>query len=122
MKLILSQKAMDEELNVAWVLYNDSSDRCKNVEAQKNAKSEIKVFFLDMDYLSAVLFISYFDCTKLSFMQRGIVMRQKEKEIERDNLELDISEENLRQIDQREKSLVIFFIIFGYKFGITATL
>ncbi|XP_024985051.1 DNA repair protein RAD50 isoform X2 [Cynara cardunculus var. scolymus] len=74
------KKSMDEELKVAWDLYSDSSDRCKNVEAQKRAKSEIK---------------------------RGKTERKKEKENERDELELEISGDNVRQIDQKERSLSI---------------
>lgn len=72
--------SMDEELKVAWDLYNDSNDRCKNVEAQKRAKSDIK---------------------------RPIMTRKKEKEEERDKLELEISEDNAHQIDEQEKSLGI---------------
>lgn len=74
------KKSMDEELKVAWDLYSDASDRCKNVEAQKRAKSEIK---------------------------RGKMERRKEKESERDELELEISGDNVRQIDQKERSLSI---------------
>ena len=33
----------DEELKVAWDLYNDSNDKYKQVIAQKQAISEIKV-------------------------------------------------------------------------------
>lgn len=43
---------MDEELKVAWNLYGDSSDRCKEVEAEKRAKLEIQV----MHSLAAALF------------------------------------------------------------------
>ncbi|KAI3723516.1 hypothetical protein L2E82_35148 [Cichorium intybus] len=39
------KKSMDEELKVAWNLYSDSSNRCKDVEAQKSAKSEIQYFY-----------------------------------------------------------------------------
>ena len=35
--------ARDEELKVAWDLYNDSNDKYKQVIAQKQAISEIKV-------------------------------------------------------------------------------
>ncbi|KAL8227333.1 hypothetical protein R6Q57_017165 [Mikania cordata] len=72
------KRSRDEELKVALDLYNDSRGRCQNVEAQKHAKLEIK---------------------------RGIVGRKKEKEIERDNLELGVSEYDAQQIDQKEKNL-----------------
>ncbi|KAL8255468.1 hypothetical protein R6Q59_030535 [Mikania micrantha] len=72
------KRSRDEELKLALDLYNDSRGRCQNVEAQKHAKSEIK---------------------------RGIVGRKKEKEIERDNLELGVSEYDAQQIDQKEKNL-----------------
>ncbi|CAI9260748.1 unnamed protein product [Lactuca saligna] len=74
------KKSMDEELKVAWNLYGDSSDRCKEVEAEKRAKLEI---------------------------QRGTMARKKEKENERDKLERDISDDKMRLIDQKEKSLSI---------------
>ncbi|KAI3501944.1 hypothetical protein L1887_29972 [Cichorium endivia] len=73
-------KSMDVELKVAWNLYSDSSDRCKDVEAQKRAKSEI---------------------------QRGITAKKKEKETERDKLDLDIFDDNVRLIDQKEQNLSI---------------
>lgn len=72
--------SVDEELKVAWDLYNDSNDRCKNVEAKKCAKSDTK---------------------------RPLMTRKKEKEEERDKLELEISEDNAHQIDEQEKSLGI---------------
>ncbi|KAI3823111.1 hypothetical protein L1987_04540 [Smallanthus sonchifolius] len=72
------KRSMDAELKVAWDLYSVSSDRCKNVKAQKHAKSEIKP---------------------------GIITRRKEKEIERDNLELELSEYDVHQIDHKEKNL-----------------
>ncbi|KAI7751947.1 hypothetical protein M8C21_008269, partial [Ambrosia artemisiifolia] len=36
------ERSMDEELKVAWDLYSDSSDRCKNLKAQIDAKANIK--------------------------------------------------------------------------------
>ncbi|GKC44872.1 hypothetical protein Tco_1062594 [Tanacetum coccineum] len=39
---VSSQKARNEELKVAWDLYNDLNSKCKKVEAQKQAKSEIQ--------------------------------------------------------------------------------
>lgn len=74
------KKSRDEELMVAWDLYSDALVRCKNVEAQKLVKLEIK---------------------------RGKMERKKEKESERDELELEISGDNVCQIDQKERSLGI---------------
>nr|GEU84341.1 DNA repair protein RAD50 [Tanacetum cinerariifolium] len=72
------KKARNEELQVAWDLYNDSNDKCKKVEAQKQAKSEIK---------------------------DGIMTRKGEKEMQRDALESGITNVNVHQIDQKEKHL-----------------
>lgn len=74
------KKSMDEELNMAWNLYADSSGRCKDVEAEKRAKLE---------------------------MQRGIMTRKEVKEKERDILELKISDDDVHLIDQNEKNLSI---------------
>ena len=59
--MMLSQKSMKEELEVAWGLSNDASDRHKKVEAQKSSKSEMKVCF-EMHSLSADLFNNIWDC------------------------------------------------------------
>ncbi|GKA14218.1 DNA repair protein RAD50 [Tanacetum coccineum] len=78
LKSISFQKARNEELQVAWDLYNDSNDKCKKVEAQKQAKSEIK---------------------------DGIMTRKGQKEKQRDVLESEITNVNVHQIDQKEKHL-----------------
>ncbi|PWA83573.1 DNA repair protein Rad50 [Artemisia annua] len=72
------KKARDEELQVAWDLYNDSNVKWKQVEAQKQAKSEIK---------------------------DGIMARKGEKEIQRDGLESGLATVNVHDIDQKEKHL-----------------
>lgn len=40
---MLFQKANELELKTAWDCYMEANDRWKNVEAQKQAKAEIKV-------------------------------------------------------------------------------
>ncbi|KAK1435336.1 hypothetical protein QVD17_01097 [Tagetes erecta] len=72
------KRSMDEELKVAWDLYSDSSDQFKTVEVQKRVKSDFK---------------------------RGLLTRKLEKEIERDNLELEIPEHDALEIDRKEKRL-----------------
>lgn len=42
--------------------------------------------------------------------------RKKEKENERDKLERDISDDKMRLIDQKEKSLVIYFNSLTFTF------
>ncbi|KAJ0941649.1 hypothetical protein HanRHA438_Chr02g0096741 [Helianthus annuus] len=76
------KRSMDEELQVAWDLYSDSSKRCEEAKADKDSKLKLKV------------------CP-------GIIQRKKEKETERDNLELEVSSYNAHQIDEKEKKLVI---------------
>nr|XP_043632459.1 DNA repair protein RAD50 isoform X2 [Erigeron canadensis] len=76
------KKSMDEKLNSAWDLYSISRDRCKEVEAQKSAKKEI---------------------------QNDIMSRIKQKEYERESLDLEVSEDNVNQIDQKERSMRIEF-------------
>ncbi|KAJ0606193.1 putative DNA repair protein Rad50 [Helianthus annuus] len=74
------KRSMDEELQVAWDLYSDSSKRCEEAKADKDSKLKLKP---------------------------GIIQRKKEKETERDNLELEVSSYNAHQIDEKEKKLVI---------------
>ncbi|MED6119967.1 DNA repair protein rad50 [Stylosanthes scabra] len=74
------KKTNDSKLKTAWDCYMNANDRWKNTEAQKQAKLEIK---------------------------NGIVKRIEEKENERDSLELQISNVNLSQIDERERKLRI---------------
>lgn len=41
--MFITQKSNESELKTAWDCYMNASDRWKNVEAQKQAKEEIKV-------------------------------------------------------------------------------
>ncbi|GKV28643.1 hypothetical protein SLEP1_g37668 [Rubroshorea leprosula] len=70
----------DKELKMAWDLYLDANERWKNAEAQKQAKLEIK---------------------------NAILKRIEGKKIERDSLELQISDVDLSRIDEREKNMQI---------------
>lgn len=75
------KKKSDElALKMAWDSYLDANDRWKNIEAQKQAKMEIKA---------------------------GILKHIKEKENERDLFELQISNLNLSHIDERENKMRI---------------
>ncbi|CAK9165618.1 unnamed protein product [Ilex paraguariensis] len=74
------KKSNEIELKVAWDCYMGANDRWKDIEAQKQAKVEIK---------------------------SGILKRIEEKEIERDSFELQISNVNLAHIDEREKNMRI---------------
>nr|XP_048333256.1 DNA repair protein RAD50 isoform X2 [Ziziphus jujuba var. spinosa] len=74
------KKSNETELKTAWDCYMDASDRWKNVEAQKQAKAEIK---------------------------SGLLKRIEEKENERDSFELQISNVNLSHIDEKEKNMRI---------------
>ncbi|KAK9180611.1 hypothetical protein WN944_023744 [Citrus x changshan-huyou] len=75
------KKKSDElALKMAWDSYLDANDRWKNIEAQKQAKMEIKP---------------------------GILKHIKEKENERDSFELQISNLNLSHIDERENKMRI---------------
>ncbi|KAH9649605.1 DNA repair protein RAD50 [Citrus sinensis] len=75
------KKKSDElALKMAWDSYLDANDRWKNIEAQKQAKMEIKA---------------------------GILKHIKEKENERDSFELQISNLNLSHIDERENKMRI---------------
>ncbi|GAV92652.1 LOW QUALITY PROTEIN: hypothetical protein CFOL_v3_36030 [Cephalotus follicularis] len=74
------KKSNEIELKTAWDSYMAANERWKNIEAQKQAKVEIKA---------------------------GIFKRIKEKESELDSFELQISDVNLSHIDEREKNLRI---------------
>ncbi|KAL6343225.1 hypothetical protein AAG906_021136 [Vitis piasezkii] len=74
------KKSIEMELKVAWDRYMDANDHWKDIEAQKQAKVEIK---------------------------SGILKRIEEKENERDSFELQISNVSLSHIDEREKNLRI---------------
>ncbi|KAL9411375.1 hypothetical protein AB3S75_045050 [Citrus x aurantiifolia] len=75
------KKKSDElALKMAWDSYLDANDRWKNIEAQKQAKMEIKA---------------------------GILKHIKEKENEHDSFELQISNLNLSHIDERENKMRI---------------
>ncbi|KAH9680398.1 DNA repair protein RAD50 [Citrus sinensis] len=73
-------KSDELALKMAWDSYLDANDRWKNIEAQKQAKMEIKA---------------------------GILKHIKEKENERDSFELQISNLNLSHIDERENKMRI---------------
>ncbi|XP_052207378.1 DNA repair protein RAD50 isoform X2 [Diospyros lotus] len=72
------KKSNELELKVALDRYMGANDRWKDIEAQKQAKIEIK---------------------------SGILKRIEEKENERDSFELQISNVNLVHIDEREKNM-----------------
>ncbi|KAF3456639.1 hypothetical protein FNV43_RR01293 [Rhamnella rubrinervis] len=74
------KKSNESELKTAWDCYMNASERWKNVEAQKQAKMEIK---------------------------SGLLKRIEEKELERDASELQISNVNISHIDDREKNMRI---------------
>ncbi|KAA8548368.1 hypothetical protein F0562_000052 [Nyssa sinensis] len=74
------KESNEVELKAAWDSYMDANDRWKDIEAQKQAKIEIK---------------------------NGILKRIGEKENERDSFELQISNVNLAHIDEREKNMRI---------------
>ncbi|XP_017234897.1 DNA repair protein RAD50 [Daucus carota subsp. sativus] len=69
-----------KEIQVVWELYNAATDRWKDVQAQQNAKREIK---------------------------NGNIKRIEEKEKERYTRELQISDVDLVHIDEREKQMGI---------------
>ncbi|XP_021888957.1 DNA repair protein RAD50 isoform X1 [Carica papaya] len=78
-KDLQDKKQLNEiALKTAWDQYMDASDRWKSMEAQKQAKAEIK---------------------------SGIIKRIKEKEKERDSFEIQISNVDLSHIDEREKNM-----------------
>uniref|UniRef100_A0A2N9HR23 DNA repair protein RAD50 n=1 Tax=Fagus sylvatica TaxID=28930 RepID=A0A2N9HR23_FAGSY len=70
----------ENELKTAWDHYMEANDRWKNIEAQKQAKLEIKT---------------------------GILKRIEEKENERDSFELQLSNVNLSHIDEKENKMCI---------------
>ncbi|XP_030533832.1 DNA repair protein RAD50 isoform X1 [Rhodamnia argentea] len=74
------KKSNEIELKAAWDQYMDANDQWKNVDAQKQAKAEIK---------------------------SGLLKRIKGKEDERDSFELQISDVDLSHIDEREQSMRI---------------
>ncbi|XP_031379426.1 DNA repair protein RAD50 isoform X2 [Punica granatum] len=74
------KRSNEVEHKTAWDQYMDLNDLWKNMDAQRQAKAEIKV---------------------------GILRRIQEKEIERDTFELQISNVDLSHIDEREKSMRI---------------
>ncbi|GMY32050.1 DNA repair protein RAD50 [Fagus crenata] len=69
----------ENELKTAWDHYMEANDRWKNIEAQKQAKLEIKT---------------------------GILKRIEEKENECDSFELQLSNVNLSHIDEKENKMV----------------
>ncbi|CAF2122465.1 unnamed protein product [Brassica napus] len=75
MDLLDKKKSNETALSTAWDCYMDASDRWKSIEAQKRAKEDIKT---------------------------GISKRIEEKEIERDSFEFEISNVDVKQIDERE--------------------
>ncbi|ESQ51785.1 hypothetical protein EUTSA_v10016151mg [Eutrema salsugineum] len=76
MDLLDNKKSSETALSTAWNCYMDANDRWKSIEAQKRAKDEIKT---------------------------GISKRIEEKKIERDSFEFEISNVDVKQIDEREK-------------------
>ncbi|XP_059632125.1 DNA repair protein RAD50 [Cornus florida] len=74
------KKSNKTELEVAWDCYMHANDRWKDVEAQTQAKVEIK---------------------------GRILTRIEEKKNERDSFELQISNVNLARMDEREKNMHI---------------
>ncbi|CAH2059850.1 unnamed protein product [Thlaspi arvense] len=80
MDLLDKKKSNETALSTAWDGYMDANDRWKSIEAQKRAKDEIKA---------------------------GISKRIQEKEIERDSFEFEISNVDVKQIDEREKKVQV---------------
>ncbi|KAK6279303.1 hypothetical protein POUND7_019570 [Theobroma cacao] len=74
------KKSNEMKLKSAWDCYMGANDRWNSTEAQKKAKLEIK---------------------------SSILKRLEEKKIDRDSLELQISDVNLSRIDEREKNMQI---------------
>ncbi|KAL7251141.1 hypothetical protein ACSBR1_013051 [Camellia fascicularis] len=74
------KKSNELELKVAWDRYMDANDRWKDTEARKQAKVDSK---------------------------SGLLKRIEEKENERDSFELQISNVNLTDIDEKEKDMKI---------------
>ncbi|XP_022761845.1 DNA repair protein RAD50 isoform X2 [Durio zibethinus] len=74
------KKSNEMRLKTAWDCYMGANDRWNSSEAQKKAKLEVKT---------------------------SILKRLEEKKIDRDSLELQISDVNLSLIDEREKNMQI---------------
>ncbi|XP_021291599.1 DNA repair protein RAD50 [Herrania umbratica] len=74
------KKSNEMKLKSAWDCYLGANDRLNSTEAQRKAKLEIK---------------------------SSILKRLEEKKIDRDSLELQISDVNLSRIDEREKNMQI---------------
>lgn len=74
------KKLNREEIEVAWGLHNAADGRWKNLQAEQNAKREIK---------------------------NGNLKRIEEKEKERDTSEMQIADVDLVQIDEKEKNMGI---------------
>ncbi|CAL5391980.1 unnamed protein product [Camellia sinensis] len=74
------KKSNELELKVAWDRYMDANDQWKDTEARKQAKVDSK---------------------------SGLLKRIEEKENERDSFELQISNVNLTDIDEKEKDMKI---------------
>lgn len=76
------KRSNEKELETTWDCYNDAKDHWKSIEAQKEAKEEIK---------------------------NGLLKRIEEKKNERDSLELEVSNVDLSHIDEKEKNMHIEF-------------
>lgn len=77
------KKSNREEIEVAWGLYMGANDRWKDLQAEQNAKREIK---------------------------NGNLKRIEEKEKERNTSEMQISDVDLVHIDEREKNMVVIYL------------
>ncbi|KAM2711178.1 hypothetical protein EV1_031322 [Malus domestica] len=76
------KRSNEKELETTWDCYNDAKDHWKSIEAQKEAKEEIR---------------------------NGLLKRIEEKKNERDSLELEVSNVDLSHIDEKEKNMHIEF-------------
>ncbi|CAN6722690.1 unnamed protein product [Malus baccata var. baccata] len=76
------KRSNEKELETTWDCYNDAKDHWKSIEAQKEAKEEIK---------------------------NGLLKRIEEKKNEWDSLELEVSNVDLSHIDEKEKNMHIEF-------------
>ncbi|KAK3020639.1 hypothetical protein RJ639_046423 [Escallonia herrerae] len=74
------KSSITTQLEVAWERYMDANGRCKDIDAKKQAKLEIK---------------------------SGILERIKEKEKERDLYDPNISDVDLEHLDESEKNLLL---------------
>lgn len=86
-----------------------ANDRWKDIEAQQNAKAEIKVGNFVQNYVSVQ--VPYPQLCEVFFpldsLQSDIVKRIEEKRNERESFELQISSIDISRIDEREKNLVV---------------